>query len=104
MKIHRRPVWIALIACFAMLAAPATAQIGSLTCSSNNGKYRYCRADTQNNVRLVRRCPARAAITATAGAMTTAEFGLTAAAGRSSNMDEVEAVAGTPARRWQQAF
>jgi hypothetical protein len=36
--------------------------------------------------------------------MTTEEFGLTAAAGRSSNMDEVEAVAGTPAQRWQQAF
>ncbi len=54
MKIYRRPAWIALIVCFAMLAAPATAQIGSLTCSSNNGKYRYCRADTQNNVRLVR--------------------------------------------------
>jgi hypothetical protein len=33
-----------------MFAAPATAQIGSLTCSSNNGKYRYCRADTQNIV------------------------------------------------------
>ncbi len=54
MKNCRRSAWIAVIVCLAMLAAPATAQIGSLTCSSNNGKYRYCRADTQNNVRLVR--------------------------------------------------
>src|SRR5580704_17457114 len=49
-------------------------------------------------------CPARAATTATAGAMTTAEFGLTAAAGRSLSTDEVEAVVATPARRWQRAF
>jgi hypothetical protein len=37
MKIYRRPAWVALIVCFAMLAAPATAQIGPPTCSSNNG-------------------------------------------------------------------
>jgi hypothetical protein len=54
MKIYRRPAWVAFVVCFAMLAAPATAQIGSLACSSNDGRYRYCRADTQNNVRLVR--------------------------------------------------
>jgi hypothetical protein len=52
MKNYRRPAWVAFVVCLAMLAAPATAQIGSLTCSSNDRRYRYCRADTQNNVRL----------------------------------------------------
>jgi len=33
---------------------PSVAQSGSLTCSSDDGGYRYCRADTQNNVRLTR--------------------------------------------------
>jgi hypothetical protein len=50
----RQPGWIALLVSSVMIAVPATAQVGSLTCSSNNGKYRYCRADTQNRVRLVR--------------------------------------------------
>ena len=54
MKNFRQPAWIALLISFVMIAAPATAQVGSVTCSSNNGKYRYCRADTQNKVRLVR--------------------------------------------------
>lgn len=30
------------------------AQTGGLTCSSDDGNYRYCRADTQNSVELVR--------------------------------------------------
>jgi len=30
------------------------AQTGGLTCSSNDGDYHYCRADTQNQVQLVR--------------------------------------------------
>lgn len=54
MKRYRQPAWIALMVCCAMVAAPATAQTGSLTCSSNDGRYRYCRADTQNRVRLAR--------------------------------------------------
>lgn len=54
MKIDWRPAWVAFVVCFAMLAAPLAAQIGSLTCSSNDGRCRYCRADTQNKVRLVR--------------------------------------------------
>jgi hypothetical protein len=33
---------------------PAIAQSGSLTCSSNDGGYRYCRANTQNSVTLTR--------------------------------------------------
>src|SRR5271170_3099706 len=30
------------------------AQTGGLTCSSDDGDYHYCRADTQNQVQLVR--------------------------------------------------
>ncbi len=33
---------------------PAIAQSGSLTCSSNDGSYHYCRANTQNQVVLTR--------------------------------------------------
>jgi hypothetical protein len=53
MRTYRQPGWIALIVCFAMLAAPATAQSGLIHCASNDGRYRYCRAETQNRVRLV---------------------------------------------------
>ncbi|MFY9803051.1 MAG: DUF3011 domain-containing protein [Candidatus Acidiferrales bacterium] len=54
MQNYQQPAWIALLVCFVMVAAPATAQTGSLNCASNDGRYHYCRADTQNNVRLVR--------------------------------------------------
>ena len=45
---------IALIASLALLSLPLNAQEGGLTCASNDGRYRYCRADTQNRVQLVR--------------------------------------------------
>ncbi len=43
-----------LVACLLGSTMPAMAQSGSLTCSSNDGGYRYCRADTQNRVTLTR--------------------------------------------------
>jgi hypothetical protein len=43
-----------LIAAMTASTMPAMGQSGSLTCSSDDGGYRYCRADTQNQVRLVR--------------------------------------------------
>jgi hypothetical protein len=43
-----------LIGCLLLSTMPAIAQNGSLTCSSNDGGYHYCRADTQNQVVLTR--------------------------------------------------
>src|SRR3984957_11585896 len=52
MRISQR--LIALTANLALLTLPLNAQEGGLTCASNDGRYRYCRADTQNRVQLVR--------------------------------------------------
>ena len=52
MRISQR--LIALTASLALLTLPLNAQEGGLTCASNGGRYRYCRADTQNRVQLVR--------------------------------------------------
>jgi len=49
-----RPTSYTLIAAMLASTMPAMAESGSLTCSSDNGNYHYCRADTQNQVRLVR--------------------------------------------------
>src|SRR5271154_112811 len=54
MRTMRRPVTLVLIATLTFLCVPLTAQDGRLTCASNDGRYRYCRADTQNRVQLVR--------------------------------------------------
>ncbi len=54
MKIFRRPIALAVIASLTLLCLPLNAQEGRLNCASNNGRYRYCRADTQNRVQLVR--------------------------------------------------
>src|SRR5579862_1724923 len=54
MKRVQRPVTLLLIATLTFLCLPISAQEGRLTCNSNNGRYRYCRADTQNRVQLVR--------------------------------------------------
>ena len=43
-----------LIGSTTYLTFPAEAQTGGLTCSSDDGGYRYCRADTQNRVELTR--------------------------------------------------
>jgi hypothetical protein len=43
-----------LIASMFSWTTTAVAQSGSLTCSSDDGGYRYCRADTWNQVRLSR--------------------------------------------------
>src|ERR1700723_4265779 len=54
MKRAQRPVTLLLIATLTFLCLPISAQEGRLTCASNNGRYRYCRADTQNRVQLTR--------------------------------------------------
>jgi hypothetical protein len=54
MKILRRSIAASLIASLTLLCLPLNAQEGRLTCASNDGRYRYCRADTQNRVQLVR--------------------------------------------------
>ena len=53
MKIPRRPITVILIATLTVLCVPISAQNGVLNCASNDGRYHYCRADTQNRVRLV---------------------------------------------------
>ncbi|HEY0703659.1 MAG TPA: DUF3011 domain-containing protein [Candidatus Acidoferrales bacterium] len=53
-KIFRRSIVVTLVVSLTLLCLPLNAQEGSLTCASNNGRYRYCRADTQNRVQLVR--------------------------------------------------
>lgn len=51
----KKPVWIScLVALIVCLAAPAANAQQSLTCSSDNGKRNYCRADTRGGVRMVR--------------------------------------------------
>ena len=50
----RRATAVVAIFTFAVLCPLATAQQGSMNCASNDGRYRYCRVDTQNYVRLVR--------------------------------------------------
>jgi hypothetical protein len=42
------------IGCMIASTMPAVAQTGGLTCSSNDGGYHYCRADTQGQVALTR--------------------------------------------------
>jgi hypothetical protein len=54
MRTLHRPITLVLIAALTFLCLPLNAQEGRLTCASNNGRYRYCRADTQNRVQLVR--------------------------------------------------
>jgi hypothetical protein len=54
MKGIRRLSSIALVACFTSVCV---AQTGSLTCSSDDGSYHYCRANTGNQVRLTRQLP-----------------------------------------------
>ena len=54
MRIPQRSIAFALIATLTLLCLPLNAQEGRLTCASNDGRYRYCRADTQNRVQLVR--------------------------------------------------
>ena len=49
-----RSVVSALLICSTGVTLPASAQTGGLTCSSDDGEYQYCRADTQNHVELVR--------------------------------------------------
>lgn len=53
MKIPRRPITVILIATLTVLCVPISAQNGVLNCASNDGRYHYCRADTQDRVRLV---------------------------------------------------
>lgn len=57
MKITRRPTSLTLMACVTALSVSLNAQTGTLTCTSNDGSYHYCRAETQNQVRLVRQLP-----------------------------------------------
>jgi Protein of unknown function (DUF3011) len=49
-----RATSVLLTGCVLASTMPAIAQSGSLTCSSNDGGYRYCRANTQNSVTLTR--------------------------------------------------
>ena len=49
-----RATSLLLTGCVLASTMPAIAQSGSLTCSSNDGGYRYCRANTQNRVTLTR--------------------------------------------------
>ncbi len=50
----RRTTAIVMVLTLAILCPLATAQQGSMNCASNDGRYKYCRVDTQNYVRLVR--------------------------------------------------
>jgi hypothetical protein len=56
MKVTLPIVFVFLFA-FAAASPPAVAQTGTLTCSSDDGDYRYCRANTLNHVQLVRELP-----------------------------------------------
>ena len=51
--VHLRTISALLIA--STTALNAGGQTGGLTCSSNDGDYHYCRADTQNKVELVKK-------------------------------------------------
>jgi hypothetical protein len=53
----RRFTSIALISYLVLARMPLLAQTGSLTCSSEDGSYHYCRANTQNSVQLTRQLP-----------------------------------------------
>ncbi len=50
----RRTTAIVIVLTLAILCPLATAQQGTMNCASNDGRYKYCRVDTQNYVRLVR--------------------------------------------------
>jgi hypothetical protein len=50
-----RAIAALLVASTATFTLPCDAQNGGLTCSSEDGEYHYCRADTQNQVELVRK-------------------------------------------------
>ncbi len=54
MKSLYRSTSVALIATMIAWTMPTLAQSGSLTCSSDDGSYHYCRANTQNQVRMTR--------------------------------------------------
>jgi len=54
MRLPQRAITVVVIAALTLLSLPLNAQEGSLTCASNDGRYHYCRADTQNRVQLVR--------------------------------------------------
>jgi len=53
-SVYRRTIAVLLIASTSVVTLPVSAQTGSLTCSSDDGGYRYCRADTDSTVELVR--------------------------------------------------
>jgi Protein of unknown function (DUF3011) len=52
-----RPTSITLIASFVAFSLPLQGQTGALTCTSDDGGYHYCRANTQNRVALARQLP-----------------------------------------------
>ncbi len=52
---YARVVSALLVASTATISLSSDAQNGGLTCSSDDGDYHYCRADTQNQVQLVRK-------------------------------------------------
>src|ERR1700678_2460313 len=54
MRLPQRARTVVVLAALTLLSLPLNAQEGSLTCASNDGRYHYCRADTQNRVQLVR--------------------------------------------------
>jgi hypothetical protein len=54
MKSIRRLIAAGVVVCFSTVSL---AQTGKLTCSSDDGSYQYCRANTQNQVRLVQQLP-----------------------------------------------
>jgi hypothetical protein len=48
---------VLLIASISALTTSLAAQTGTIGCSSNDGRYHYCRTNTANRVRLVRQLP-----------------------------------------------
>lgn len=90
MKIPRRPVTGVLVATLTVLCLPISAQNGVLNCASNDGRYHYCRADTQNRVRLVQQFSNSPCNQVIAGVLTIAVSGLIAvAAPNSSSAGEI---------------
>jgi Protein of unknown function (DUF3011) len=57
MSFIRRLTSIVMTVYWAGFLAPLNAQTGALTCSSSDGSYRYCQANTQNHVQLIRQLP-----------------------------------------------
>jgi|HubBroStandDraft_6_1064221.scaffolds.fasta_scaffold753474_1 hypothetical protein len=50
MAVYSGGISALLIVSTAALGLPAAGQTGGLTCSSSDGEYHYCRADTENQV------------------------------------------------------